>query len=118
MENKTTNRCLCCYKELPEGRIGYHPACAMKLFGRKQAPELPYTRDNIDGLALKVLEARTSVTGVQPKLSLDINRGGKNEPDKLTIVGLWGNFILKPQSPVYNSMPELEIERTKPADKK
>ena len=69
---------------------------------------MPYTRDNIGELALKVLEKSTSVTGVQPKLSLDINRGGKNEPDKLTIVGLWGNYILKPQSPKYDSMPELE----------
>jgi serine/threonine-protein kinase HipA len=41
-------------------------------------------------------------------LSLDINRGGKSEPDKLTIVGLWGNYILKPQSSVYSAMPELE----------
>ena len=69
---------------------------------------MPYTRDSIGELALKVLEKSTSVTGVQPKLSLDINRGGKNEPDKLTIVGLWGNYILKPQSPKYDSMPELE----------
>ena len=59
-------------------------------------------------LALQVLEKSTSVTGVQPKLSLDINRGGKNEPVKFTIVGLWGNYILKPQSPKYDSMPELE----------
>ena len=57
---------------------------------------------------MQVLEKSTSVTGVQPKLSLDINRGGKNEPDKFTIVGLWGNYILKPQSPKYDSMPELE----------
>ena len=69
---------------------------------------MPYTRDNIGELALQVLEKSTSVTGVQPKLSLDINRGGKNEPDKFTIVGLWGNYILKPQSPKYDSMPELE----------
>ena len=78
------------------------------MFGTHKTPILPYTRDNIGELALQVLEKSTSVTGVQPKLSLDINRGGKNEPDKLTIVGLWGNYILKPQSPKYDSMPELE----------
>ena len=49
-----------------------------------------------------------TITGVQPKLSLDINRGGKLCPDKFTIVGLWGEYILKPQSEIYNSMPELE----------
>lgn len=91
-----------------DGAGDYHPRCAKKLFGSPKVPLLSYTRDNIEELALQVLERSTSVTGVQPKLSLDINRGGKNEPDKLTIVGLWGNYILKPQSPVYRAMPELE----------
>ena len=91
-----------------DGAGDYHPRCAKKLFGSPKVPLLSYTRDNIEELALQVLESSTSVTGVQPKLSLDINRGGKNEPDKLTIVGLWGNYILKPQSPVYRAMPELE----------
>ena len=91
-----------------DGAEDYHPRCAKKLFGSPRVPQLSYTRDNIEELALQVLESSTSVTGVQPKLSLDINRGGKNEPDKLTIVGLWGNYILKPQSPVYKAMPELE----------
>lgn len=102
------NKCLCCYKELKKGESGFHASCALKLFGSKEAPILPYTRDNIDKLALEVLKSSTSVTGVQAKLSLDINRGGKNEPDRLTIVGLWGNYILKPQSPKFTSMPELE----------
>ncbi len=101
------NRCLYCYKELGSGS-NYHPACAHKLFGIRREPVMEYSRDNIEELALQVLESNTSITGVQPKISLDINRGGKNEPDKLTIVGLWGNYILKPQSTVYRSMPELE----------
>lgn len=108
MMNKVFHKCLCCYKELDDKSQPYHAACATKLFGCKLAPSLPYTRDNIEELALQVLQSSTSVTGVQPKLSLDINRGGKNEPNKLTIVGLWGNFILKPQSQKYKSMPELE----------
>lgn len=106
---KTDNdKCLCCYRPLKDGEINYHPACARKLFGNRQAPILPYSRDNIADLALDVLRSNSSVTGVQAKLSLELNRGGKNEADKLTIVGLWGNYILKPQSPKYNAMPELE----------
>ena len=108
MNESNVKRCLCCYKPVEDEQGFYHPKCAKKLFGTTKAPLLPYTRDNIEELALHILEQSTSVTGVQPKLSLDINRGGKNEPDKLTIVGLWGNYILKPQSPVYDSMPELE----------
>lgn len=101
------SRCLYCYKEI-DGGADYHPSCAKRLFGSQRTPIIPYTRDNIEELALQVLETSTSITGVQPKLSLDINRGGKNEPDKLTIVGLWGNYILKPQSSTYEEMPELE----------
>lgn len=101
-------KCLYCYKPLSEHEHGYHAKCAKALFGSAKVPVLPYTRDNIEALALQILAQNTSVTGVQPKLSLDINRGGKNEPDKLTIVGLWGNYILKPQSVKYDSMPELE----------
>lgn len=110
------NKCLFCYKELDDNQLHYHPACAMKLFGSKQAPILPYNRDNIEDLALQIIEKSTSVTGVQPKLALDINRGGKNEPDKLTIVGLWGNYILKPQSPQYPFMPEVEDVTMKMAE--
>lgn len=101
-------KCLYCYKPLSAHEHGYHAKCAKVLFGSAKVPVLPYTRDNIEELALQILAQNTSVTGVQPKLSLDINRGGKNEPDKLTIVGLWGNYILKPQSVKYDSMPELE----------
>jgi serine/threonine-protein kinase HipA len=101
-------KCLYCYKPLSAHEHGYHAKCAKALFGSAKVPVLPYTRDNIEELALQILAQNTSVTGVQPKLSLDINRGGKNEPDKLTIVGLWGNYILKPQSVKYDSMPELE----------
>ena len=108
MSQKLVKRCLVCYKEIKDGAADYHPRCAKNLFGTTKAPLLPYNRDNIETLALQILERSTSVTGVQPKLSLDINRGGKSEPDKLTIVGLWGNFILKPQSSVYSAMPELE----------
>jgi len=37
-----------------------------------------------------------------------VNRGGKHEPSKFTIVGLWGKYIFKPQSARYPHLPELE----------
>lgn len=101
-------RCLFCYKDLKEGQIDYHPACARKFFGTKGAPKLPYIRAQLGDLARKVVRAQTTLTGVQAKLSLDINRGGRNEPDRFTIVGLWGRFILKPQTNSYRALPELE----------
>jgi serine/threonine-protein kinase HipA len=93
---------------LEEGQVDFHPGCARKFFGSKTAPILPYTRNNMAELARQVIRANTSVTGVQAKMSLNVNRGGKNEPAKFTIVGLWGKYIFKPQSAKYPHLPELE----------
>jgi serine/threonine-protein kinase HipA len=102
------SKCLFCYQELEEGQVDYHPACARKFFGLETAPILPYTRNNMSELARQVIRTSASVTGVQAKMSLDVNRGGKNEPAKFTIVGLWGKYIFKPQSAKYPYLPELE----------
>ena len=102
------SKCLYCYHELEEGQVDIHPACARKIFGTDTAPVLPYTRDNMSELARQVIRTSASVTGVQAKMSLDVDRGGKNEPAKFTIVGLWGKYIFKPQSGRYPYLPELE----------
>ena len=102
------NKCLFCYQELEEGQVDFHPACSRKFFGSQTPPLLPYTRDNMAELARQIIRTSASVTGVQAKMSLDVNRGGKNEPAKFTIVGLWGKYIFKPQSSKYPFLPELE----------
>lgn len=103
-----SEKCLYCYQELKEGQRDYHPACARRFFGSVTPPVLPYSRQNISELASEVIRSRTTLTGVQPKLSMDINRGGRDEPDRLTIVGLWGRYILKPKSDTYPWLPEDE----------
>ena len=102
------SKCLYCYQELEAGQKDFHPACAKRLFGKAEAPILPYSRDNINDLAREAVLGRTAVTGVQSKLSMDVNKGGKDEPDRLTIVGLWGQYILKPKSKEFPWMPEVE----------
>ncbi len=102
------SKCLYCYQELEEGQVDFHPSCARKFFGSEIVPVFPYTRENMSELARQVIRASASVTGVQAKMSLDVNRGGKNEPAKFTIVGLWGKYIFKPQSSKYPCLPELE----------
>ncbi|MBD5239168.1 MAG: HipA domain-containing protein [Bacteroidales bacterium] len=101
-------KCLFCYKPLKDGEVDYHPGCARKIFESSVVPDLPYTRDNIKELAREIVTASTTVTGVQAKLSLDIARGGKDEPQRFTIVGLWGRFILKPQTDRFVNLPENE----------
>lgn len=110
------NRCLYCYKEVEDGQRDFHPSCARKFFGTSEAPVMPYTRDNMHELAQKVIRTCTSVTGVQAKMSLDIDRGGRNEPSRFTVVGLWGKYIFKPESPKYRELPQLEDLTMKMAD--
>ena len=99
-------KCLYCYKELEEGQKGFHPGCARKFFGTPDAPLLEYRREELDALAVQVIQAQTSLTGVQPKLSLNLHKHeGRN---RLTIVGLWGDFIFKPQTDAYPELPENE----------
>lgn len=101
-------KCLYCYKELGDGEKDFHKACSRKIFGTPSVPELPYTRENLTDLAKQVIRSQTTLTGVQAKLSLDINKGKKNEAGRFTIVGLWGRYILKPQTDRFVHLPELE----------
>ena len=100
-------RCLYCYGELQSEEVDFHARCAKKIFGSVTAPVLPYTRDEISTLAEQVIRSQTTLTGVQAKLSLDINKE-RNQPQRFTIVGLWGRYILKPQSDVFRQLPEVE----------
>lgn len=99
-------KCLYCYRPLSIGEVDFHPACAKKFFGTKEVPSLDYTLKEIDSLASQVIEEQTSLTGVQPKLSLHLNKHEGSQ--RLTIVGLWGGFIMKPQTEGYPQLPEVE----------
>jgi len=101
-------KCLFCYKPLTEGEVDFHKGCARKIFESTKVPKLPYTRANIEKLAEQIIRSHTTVTGVQSKLSLDITKGRTNESPRFTIVGLWGRFILKPQTDRWPHLPELE----------
>lgn len=99
-------KCLYCYKELEEGQRDFHPQCARKFFGMREAPLLEYRHEDLDQLAEQIIRAQTSLTGVQPKLSLNLS---KHEGcSRLTIVGLWGDYIFKPQTDMYPQLPENE----------
>lgn len=100
------NRCLYCYKPLEEGEPDFHKGCAKKFFGMPHAPELPYSLDDLDTLAEQVIKAQTTLTGVQAKLSLHLDR--HDGSGRLTVVGLWGNYIFKPQTQTYKVLPENE----------
>ena len=100
-------RCLYCYQSLTHGQIDFHLKCSKRIFGTDMPPSLPYTKADIESLALEVVRSQVTVPGVQPKLSLNLEKekeGGK----RFTIVGLWGEYILKPQAELYPFLPENE----------
>ncbi|MBX2974608.1 MAG: HipA domain-containing protein [Ignavibacteriaceae bacterium] len=99
------NRCLYCYGQLYEG--DFHSACSKKFFGNEIAPIIPYELNDIYKLGKIEIENRITIPGVQSKLSVDLDNTIKSVP-KITIVGFWGNYILKPPSAHYNSLPENE----------
>lgn len=101
-------KCLHCYKPLSDGEIDYHKGCARRIFESAIVPVLPYTRANIKELAREIVAASTTVTGVQAKLSLDVSRGKAGDAQRFTIVGLWGKYILKPQTDRFANLPENE----------
>ena len=100
------SKCLYCYKELGPGEVDFHKSCCRKFFGTATAPSLDYTRAQMDELAAQVIRSQTTLTGVQPKLSLNLDRHKGSR--KLTIVGLWGDYIFKPQTERFAMLPENE----------
>ena len=101
-------RCLYCYEPLTENEIDFHTSCCKKIFGQSTPPELPYTENQMEELALKVVKSQTTLTGVQAKLSLELTPSKKGEAKRFTIVGLWGDYILKPPTKKFIQLPELE----------
>ena len=59
-------------------------------------------------MAQIVVEKRTTVTGVQSKLSIDLEHDAAGNPQRLTIVGVMGRYILKPQTEQFECLPEIE----------
>ena len=100
-------RCLYCYKHLEDNDIDFHQNCSKKIFGESTPPLINYSLEDIDSLALEVINSKITLTGVQPKISLQI-KSEKGEPNRFNIIGVLGNYILKPQSSKYESLPENE----------
>ncbi len=102
-------RCLYCYRDLKEEGPDFHKSCSRKIFGSSIPPTLDYSREQMYNLAEKIIQSQFAVTGVQPKLSLGLkDQKEMDSPPKLTILGLWNDYILKPPSREYPNLPELE----------
>ena len=102
-------RCPICCGPSPSGEC--HPSCCRGLFGTRVPPTLPYTWEALNALAENVVRRSVTVPGVQPKLSMHLDRSGAGTAGaarRLTLVGMEGRYILKPPVAAYPEMPELE----------
>ena len=57
------NKCLYCYQALEQGQTDFHPQCAKKMFGTTTPPILPYTKTDIESLALEIVRSQVTITG-------------------------------------------------------
>jgi serine/threonine-protein kinase HipA len=101
-------KCLYCYQPLNEdNHQDFHESCAKKIFNSPTPPIIDFDLKQLEQLAKQIIINSIALTGVQPKLSLNLVRN-KNELSRLTIVGLYGDYILKPPSVNYAELPENE----------
>ena len=106
------SKCLFCYQEITDKEFAiheFHKSCSKKFFGKNKPPIVDFTLSEMLALAEKVVKSQRTVTGVQPKLSINsVKMKEDSAVEKLTIVGLWGKYILKPQTERYEQLPEIE----------
>lgn len=108
MKNTNNRLCLCCGKSLEDLPFhdGWHASCSRHFFGQKTVPALDVSHNTLDSFARIAVNAGTTVTGVQKKMSLHLESSGKDK--RLTMVGYPAGFILKPPVAEYPDLPELE----------
>ena len=92
---------------LLENEQDFHAVCTKRMFGTNQAPQIDFNLKDLDKLAKEIVVRSIAITGVQPKLSLDLEKH-RNQFSRLTIVGLYGNYILKSPSKEYRELPQNE----------
>ncbi len=106
---KKIERCLGCYQKLDGSEAGgYHVSCSKKLFGTSIPPLVNFGIEELDELAKESISRHLGITGVQPKVSLNIEKRDTHPNHRLMIVGLWGDFILKPPTKQFPDMSVVE----------
>lgn len=103
-------KCLGCYLNLKSSELNgnYHKGCSKKLFGTEQPPIVDFGIDQLEEMAKLAISNHIGVTGVQQKVSLDLGKYKDDPTHRFMIVGMWGNFILKPATKKFPDMPVIE----------
>ncbi|MCK5241354.1 HipA domain-containing protein [bacterium] len=94
--------CLSCGKPLTD-EVPIHKACLRKIFKVNYQPQVNISLAEVSIQAQK-MAGKLSISGVQPKLSMRLNRQTK----ELEVVTTDGEFILKPQVITFLNLPQNE----------
>ncbi len=70
-------KCLLCYTTLDKSETDYHSKCVQKIFGLKEMPIIDIDEKKLSDYAKEIIGANTAITGVQPKLSLWLEKRKK-----------------------------------------
>ncbi|MFZ4785159.1 MAG: HipA domain-containing protein [Flavobacteriales bacterium] len=70
-------------------------------------PIIDFRMSDLEEYAKKIIHQSKAVTGVQSKLSVQLERK-KEHPSRITIVGMQGDYILKPPSTQFEELPQNE----------
>jgi serine/threonine-protein kinase HipA len=101
-------KCFGCYQPLDPNRQSenYHATCSKKLFGTENPPLIDFGAEQLTEMAKSSLSHLLGITGVQPKISVDLEKHQGDPKHRFMIAGLWGNFILKPPT---DQFPEMSV---------
>lgn len=95
--------CLACERELQDSDGGYHRTCAQALFGSRVVPTITFAYADIP-LEAQKLVGKMSISGVQPKLSVAVDRDNK----RFVVAPVGGTHILKPTPEIFPFLSENE----------
>ena len=101
------HKCLYCYQVILEKGTDFHEKCAKKFFGIAVPPIISFGKEELNLLAQNLVSRSEVITGVQPKLSLSLEKID-SQNHRLTVVGVLGKYILKPQTSEFEQVPENE----------
>jgi serine/threonine-protein kinase HipA len=95
-------RCYFCGKTV-DNKESHHTSCLRKLFGVDYLPTIDLSLGEVN-IKAQQMAGKLSISGVQPKLSVKLNKGKK----QLEVVPEGGEYILKPQTNTFINIPENE----------
>ncbi|HIV17375.1 MAG TPA: HipA domain-containing protein [Candidatus Alectryocaccobium stercorigallinarum] len=100
--------CLCCGKPLraEDTHSGWHKSCIRRFFGTSELPEIAIDESTFEALVIENTTKGYTVPGVQKKISLHLFSG--NNTPRLTLMNYPTGYILKPQVPEFEALPQAE----------